>query len=614
MTKEQWNWRMKASILMITITMLAFILLWAKGCGPTKKIIVEQDSPAQTCDDQTLGSVRTSECQNGYEGTIAEVCTAEGWQEKVNNCKPAKPDPGACDDKVTWKDIEPIINRTCVSCHFAPENYGEYAVSKSKIDSFIDRVNYGTDNPLRMPRVPKAELKTSEKILLEQWKEDGLLENCDGQQTGEIPRTLDMDYLNRWMLQDLQRISRDDQAFTRYLITAHRFNLDDQDWDRYPETMNKALNSIQVREDDLFPLQAVDPAGSIWRYDIRAYGIDRAEYELLLRQEPINIVDDTDAGQVLRVLAATDQPWLHYDNAINTLNEAALYYFLTGVPKTFNELLDKIGCNYENELATGEALMLGFNGSRISIQKNRLLSRHECDEGFAWVTYDPIDINGVPERNLFEFPLLVETGGKAIFNFDASEVIWQLPNGLMGYALFNAAGQLQEAAPLNVVVDTDGLDPEINNALDCHRCHAQGIVPSFDEVAQHVRTHASEFDVGDVELILGVGPDNPGLFREGGAAFVADNATVFDAFAELGIDPQLDDPINLAVDKLRLDYDLSEVAAFLFLPPEQFARLLEQSAQARAQVGQLTTGGMITFNQLVEVLPILIQDLRLFRD
>jgi hypothetical protein len=74
------------------------------------------------------------------------------------------------------------------------------------------------------------------------------------------------------------------------------------------------------------------------------------------------------------------------------------------------------------------------------------------------------------------------------------------------------------------------------------------------------------------------------------------------------------DPVNLARDRLLLDWNIEQLASFLFLSVDDFKTKLKQSAQGQAQVGQLLSGGTITFDQLVQSLPVLIADLRLFEE
>lgn len=96
------------------------------------------------------------------------------------------PDPNPNPDpnnttKVTYAaDIASIINGNCISCHSdppvnsAPMALTTYAQVKNYVNVIITRVN-STTNP--MPPSPNNPLSASDKSLIQQWKNDGLLEN-----------------------------------------------------------------------------------------------------------------------------------------------------------------------------------------------------------------------------------------------------------------------------------------------------------------------------------------------------------------------------------------------------------------------------------------------------
>lgn len=86
------------------------------------------------------------------------------------------PDPTT---KVTYKDdIKSIIDGNCIGCHAAtptngaPSSYVTYTQVKNGIDNIINRVN--RTGAGKMP--PNGTLSASVKALIQQWKDDGLLE------------------------------------------------------------------------------------------------------------------------------------------------------------------------------------------------------------------------------------------------------------------------------------------------------------------------------------------------------------------------------------------------------------------------------------------------------
>lgn len=80
---------------------------------------------------------------------------------------------------------------------------------------------------------------------------------------------------------------------------------------------------------------------------------------------------------------------------------------------------------------------------------------------------------------------------KAAFRDFAREVIWIRANGMNGYALYNAAGELQEAVPDNVAVDRTIPAPHtvrLQAASSCIRCHEGERSSGFRAVRNDVMT------------------------------------------------------------------------------------------------------------------------------
>ncbi len=169
----------------------------------------------------------------------------------------------------------------------------------------------------------------------------------------------------------------------------------------------------------------------------------------------------------------------------------------------------------------------------------------------------------------------------------------------------------QAAAPVDVVRDfLSPVSSEIRVAVSCHRCHNGGLIQARDQVRDHILANASQFDPGDVEKVRA-------LYKPGAsvaANFSADNQRYATALRRLNINPAEPDPMSKMSDEYLLDWDAARVASFLLLTEDSFKNLLNQSAAGKAQVGQLLTGGKITYDQFVAVLPVLINDLRLFQD
>ncbi|UKM64696.1 hypothetical protein GSB9_01253 [Flavobacteriaceae bacterium GSB9] len=105
-------------------------------------------------------------------------CSSSSEDDMTSQPDP-DPDPTPS-EKVTYEaDIKSIISNNCISCHGttltnnAPMSLTTYSQVSSYIDGILDRIN--RTGAGKMP--VNGSLSTTEKNLIQQWKDDGLLEN-----------------------------------------------------------------------------------------------------------------------------------------------------------------------------------------------------------------------------------------------------------------------------------------------------------------------------------------------------------------------------------------------------------------------------------------------------
>ncbi|MFC4723046.1 hypothetical protein ACFO5O_11990 [Geojedonia litorea] len=90
------------------------------------------------------------------------------------------PDPDPMGTVTYEGDIKAIFTNNCIQCHGdpptqgAPKPYVTYNQVKADVNIIISRIN-STTNP--MPPSPNSPLSQTQKTLIQQWKDGGLLEN-----------------------------------------------------------------------------------------------------------------------------------------------------------------------------------------------------------------------------------------------------------------------------------------------------------------------------------------------------------------------------------------------------------------------------------------------------
>ncbi len=88
------------------------------------------------------------------------------------------PDPQPVGEVTYEADVKSIISNNCLQCHGtpptnnAPMSLSTYTQVKNNINTIISRINSSTN-----PMPPTGQMSSSLRATIQQWKDDGLLEN-----------------------------------------------------------------------------------------------------------------------------------------------------------------------------------------------------------------------------------------------------------------------------------------------------------------------------------------------------------------------------------------------------------------------------------------------------
>lgn len=112
---------------------------------------------------------------------------------------------------------------------------------------------------------------------------------------------------------------------------------------------------------------------------------------------------------------------------------------------------------------------------------NRILWRVPISSGYYWQTFDVKEAVG--KKNFVEFRFPEE--------WDGSEIIYSLPNGLQGYLLASGDGKRVEKGPADLVRDTitplSKHSPEVRTWQSCVACHTAGLRPASDNLSESLQ-------------------------------------------------------------------------------------------------------------------------------
>ena len=274
-----------------------------------------------------------------------------------------------------------------------------------------------------------------------------------------------------------------DRAFARYFTLTHLYNAGEaaEVLEAYRNGLSKLVNSLSWGSTVINP-HPIDLEGTIFYIDLRNYEWDINDgWTKIEGAYPYHISFDAPTQTGLKAQLSRLQtemrsniPSVHIDWFLAQASLPPLYHDLLSLPSTDRELETRLGVDVDSNLRNAPGVRVwraGFNNSGVSTN-NRMVERHRSIHGAYWKSYD--FAGSVGTQNIFNHPLN--------FTHDGGEVIFNLPNGLQGYYLVNAAGSRLDAAPINIVSNPAASDPTVRNGLSCFGCHTEGMKIFEDQV------------------------------------------------------------------------------------------------------------------------------------
>ena len=368
-----------------------------------------------------------------------------------------------------------------------------------------------------------------------------------GPTPGECRTFLTADDIYAQVAADLSSLDADDTIFTRYLSLADQANAEGcgSALDGARAALNKLVNSLSIDASITTP-EPIDVNQTLYRIDLRDYAWDRSVevsgvafadgWEAIIASSPYAVpfvgadADDAVAD------TGTTVPLLFGDAFVAAASRAPLYYALLGVPDDIDAFLaDDLGIDVDD--ATASARFVGLAPNRAG--REFLAERFELQvrSGYAWQLSALGRRRGAPGER---------------------ELVFTLPNGLLGHVVAEANGPVKAAS--DVVLDPAEDDLRAKVAHSYMREHAQGI---------------------------GVIPPEAGL----DAVLAQDRALVATALERAGLDIDADpEPVSNTFVAFAADVDLATAAGELLLSAEE---LRDNLALLDPTLGALD-GGSVT--------------------
>lgn len=393
---------------------------------------------------------------------------------------------------------------------------------------------------------------------------------------------MDMDDVFDIIVDDLSGEDIDDQVNYRYLSLANRRNagLCEPDLDVERQALVKAVNSLSLEPSPEVPLQ-VDDGGVIYRVDLRDYGWNRAVtiagqqysdvWEAVVQRDVFSVQWRGDAADDVSLDTGSPRPVVFASSFIATATDASTYYALLGIPENVDDfILGDLGIDVETNFADQEVIRAGFSGVRRGfVDAAFLAERHDIEvrSGYLW----QISEFGAAPGDLLANPLGDPTGER--------ELVFTLPNGFLGFAFADAAGdRLDESSAFSA-------SPGLTLRASFGR-YARG-VDVVDEVHQAAENGdlAGHVNVDDMPKILEIYPSADaltGILEEDRDAF----GTAVQQ-ADLPFDAA--DPMTRAYSAFASDVGVNVAAGDLMMTPDALLRDLRQLPESM----QVLDGGRV---------------------
>ncbi|MEQ1878226.1 MAG: c-type cytochrome domain-containing protein, partial [Bdellovibrionia bacterium] len=338
-----------------------------------------------------------------------------------------------------------------------------------------------------MPR--GSVMSDSELTVLRDWISDGAPEFEPEPELRPVPVTADSDEdILNLVYEDMAATPSEQRRFTRYVSFHHIHNagLYTTQTTLFERGLNKLLNSLSWQS-AVSSVSALNSNKTVYKIRLNEYGFASDLWARILTAYPYSRHPQNATYQSklsALVTLAGEEPIVRGDWLIQALSTPPLYQAALNLPSNLSALESRLGINTATNIANGLVVRSGFVNSFAAIN-NRIIERQDMGAGRAyWKSFEFPDNTGT--HSVLRYPL-GPSGVEAadFFESEGGEVIFDLPNGFHGYYVHDAAGNLQNQPPPNLIIN-----PTANRGfvlgVSCFSCHSTGVNSNTDVTRNYV--------------------------------------------------------------------------------------------------------------------------------
>jgi WD40 repeat protein/mono/diheme cytochrome c family protein len=514
------------------------------------------------------------------------------------------------------QDVQKILQAKCHRCHGdrgTNEGGFNYVMNLAKLKEvyvvagapersrLFHRISDTSQDSVMPPAGEDPRMAPGEIDVVRKWIATGA-----ASPKSELRRFIRNDEIAKRILEDLTQVPERARRFHRYVTLTNLYNsgATADELATYRLAFVKLINSLSWNP-TLFIPPAVDPDQTVLRIDLRALNWSDDNWEQIVKANPYGIPVETPEAQKCSEDMQTTMPVVRVDWFVFAASKPPLYHAILGIPDTDDELENLLRINVSSNIDQEKVVRAGFNRSGIS-RNNRIIERHESPYGSYWKSYDFSGNTG--KQNLFAYPLGPE--GKNAFVHAGGEIIFTLPNGLLGFMLTDHAGRRIDKGPTEIVSDLQRPDRAVVNGISCMSCHYGGPIPKADEVRDVVLANRKAFEESDRILAMYAGTEAISKIVE------QDSHKFTGALEKLDIRrvSKAGEPISSMAMRFEGELDCRMAAAELGLTASELAERLPATPSVGRTMGALNLkGGMVKRDTFVEVFRQALDELGLSR-